>query len=57
MTFYYLSKALSNGDIMRLGDAITRLKVNPIRHGDDVIDEAIIIMINLNIFMTVTCPY
>ncbi|MFC1893411.1 hypothetical protein ACFLYR_05215 [Chloroflexota bacterium] len=28
----------------RLGDAIPRLKVNPIRHGDDVIDEDIIIL-------------
>jgi hypothetical protein len=27
-----------------LGDAIPRLKVNPIRHGDDVIDEDIIIL-------------
>ena len=29
---------------IRLGDAIPRLKVNPIRHGDDVIDEDIIIL-------------
>ncbi|MFC1845977.1 DUF21 domain-containing protein [Chloroflexota bacterium] len=28
----------------KLGDAIPRLKVNPIRHGDDVIDEDIIIV-------------
>jgi metal transporter CNNM len=28
----------------RLGDVIPRLKVNPIRHGDDVIDEDIIII-------------
>ena len=28
----------------RLGDAIPRLKVNPVRSGDDVIDEDIIIL-------------
>jgi len=31
---------------VRLGDTISRLRVQPVRHGDDVVDEDVIILWN-----------